>query len=52
MRALNRPGVYWNSRLREKYPRRKSVEEGKEIVRNALRELKPVKVLIPYADYV
>jgi predicted transcriptional regulator len=37
---------------KEKYPKLASVKEEKEAIRKALRELKPVKVLIPYADFI
>ena len=37
---------------KEKLPSSASIEEEKEAIRNALKELKPVKVLIPYADFI
>jgi len=37
---------------REKYPELADIGEEKEAIKNALRELKPVKVLIPYADLI
>ena len=37
---------------KEKYLKPASIEDEKEAIRNALKELKPVKVLIPYADFI
>lgn len=37
---------------KEKYPNSISIEEEKEAIRKALKELKPVKILIPYADFI
>jgi predicted transcriptional regulator len=37
---------------REKYPKQANIGEEKETIRKALKELKPVKVLIPYADFI
>ncbi|MGQ9469716.1 MAG: hypothetical protein ACUVTD_07875 [Nitrososphaerales archaeon] len=37
---------------KEKYPELANIEEEKETIRNALKELKPVKVLIPYTDFI
>jgi len=36
----------------EKYPKPANIEEEKEAIRNALKELNSVKVLIPYADFI
>ena len=38
--------------MREKYPDAEGVGGEKEAIRRALSGLKPVKVLIPYADYI
>ncbi|RLC79567.1 MAG: hypothetical protein DRJ03_23285 [Chloroflexi bacterium] len=37
---------------REKLLGSADIEEEKEAIRKALAELKPVKVLIPYADFI
>ena len=37
---------------RGKYARKENVEEEKDIIRNALKQLKPVQVLVPYADFI
>lgn len=37
---------------KEKYPKPAGIEEEKEAIRDSLKELKPVKVLIPYADFI
>ena len=37
---------------KEIHPISENVEEEKEAIRKALKELKPVKILIPYADFI
>ncbi|MEM1750081.1 MAG: hypothetical protein QXO91_00680 [Desulfurococcaceae archaeon] len=37
---------------KESHPSSANIEEEKEAIRNALKELKPVKVLIPYASFI
>lgn len=38
--------------MKEKYPEKANIEVEKEAIRNALNELKPIKILIPYADFI
>ena len=37
---------------KESHPSSESIEEEKEAIRKALKELKPVKILIPYASFI
>lgn len=37
---------------KESHPSSANIQEEKEAIRNALKELKPVKVLIPYASFI
>jgi len=52
MRVLSRPNALEFEARKESHPSSANIEEEKEAIRNALKELKPVKVLIPYASFI